>query len=99
MQVGWARHGQENYCAPDRRGLETGGRGLATTHGVRARHDQLTRLVRRAGEVNYCSFFAFAASKRSRLMAKRSSTKPAANARITINRIVSTPMRTPPDVF
>jgi hypothetical protein len=32
-------------------------------------------------------------------MAKRSSTKPAANARITINTIVSTPMRTPPDVF
>jgi hypothetical protein len=29
-------------------------------------------------------------------MAKRSSTKPAANARLTINRIVSTPMRTPP---
>jgi len=45
-QVGWVRHGQENYCAPDHRGLETGGRGLATTHGVRARHDQLTRLVR-----------------------------------------------------
>src|SRR5262249_20892109 len=50
----------------------------------------------RAGEVTYCSFFDFAASKRFRLMAKRSSTKPAANARITINRIVSTPMRTPP---
>ena len=44
------------------------------------------------GEVTYCSFFDFAASKRPCLMTKRSSTKPAANARITINRIVSTPM-------
>ena len=44
------------------------------------------------GEVTYCSFFDFAASKRPCLMTKRSSAKPAANARITINRIVSTPM-------
>src|SRR5262245_6169521 len=44
------------------------------------------------GEVTYCSFFDFAASKRPCLMTQRSSTKPAANARITINRIVSTPM-------
>src|SRR5262249_4602291 len=44
------------------------------------------------GEVTYCSFFDFAASNRPCLMTQRSSTKPAANARITINRIVSTPM-------
>src|SRR5262245_55461135 len=44
------------------------------------------------GEVTYCSFSDFSASKRPCLMTKRSSTKPAANARITINRIVSTPM-------
>src|SRR5262249_17199037 len=44
------------------------------------------------GEVTYCSFFDFAASKRPCLMTQRSSAKPAANARITINRIVSTPM-------
>jgi hypothetical protein len=43
------------------------------------------------GEVTYC-FFDFAASNRPCLMTQRSSTKPAANARITINRIVSTPM-------
>src|SRR5215831_16302716 len=44
------------------------------------------------GEVTYWCFFDFAASKRPCLMTQRSSTKPAANARITINRIVSTPM-------
>ena len=31
-QVGWARHGQENYYAPTAGAEETGGRGLATTH-------------------------------------------------------------------
>src|SRR6516162_2085465 len=84
---------------PARAGTRTGGPGLAITQVGCARYGQVTRLVRRTGEVTYCSFFDLAASRRPRLMAKRSSTKPAANARITINRIVSTPMRTSPDVF
>ena len=40
-RVGWARHGQENYYAPTA-GDSNRRPGLATTHGVRARHDQLT---------------------------------------------------------
>jgi hypothetical protein len=69
-------------------------------HGQGVRHGQLTKMPgsARRFEVTYCFFFDFAASKRPRLVAKRSSTKPAANIRIRINRIVSTPTRTPPDI-
>jgi pimeloyl-ACP methyl ester carboxylesterase len=47
---------------------------------------------------SFAAELSASASKR-RIMAKQSSTNPATNVRITINRIVSTPMRTPPCVL
>ena len=43
-------------------------------------------------QVAITASFHFSLSRRGRLMAKRSKTKPAAKVRITIKRIVSTPM-------